>query len=124
MQHLIFLRMLLAYSLMATLTLGEVTPSSSLKECGDGVECLSVSPVGTDLNFDCHFMSNSEGHVGEPVFLLHGFPEWSGMYVPLMKFLADKGVRSSYACNQRGYSPDASPGTVEVRASESGSDEL
>jgi len=48
---------------------------------------------------------------GIPVFLLHGFPEWSHMYVPLMKFLGSKGL-TSYACNQRGYSPTAAPDDV------------
>jgi len=40
--------------------------------------------------------------------LLHGFPEWSSMYMPLMRRLADEGYYS-VACNLRGYSPTASP---------------
>jgi pimeloyl-ACP methyl ester carboxylesterase len=49
---------------------------------------------------------------GEPsrgdVLLLHGFPDWSEVYNPLMRALASQGYRS-VACNQRGYSPGASP---------------
>jgi len=40
--------------------------------------------------------------------MLHGFPEWSDMYMPLMRLLASHGYHS-VACNQRGYSPRASP---------------
>jgi len=42
------------------------------------------------------------------VLLLHGFPEWSSLYMPLMRELAEAGYRS-LACDQRGYSPQAAP---------------
>ncbi|MCH4004908.1 MAG: alpha/beta hydrolase [Lactobacillus crispatus] len=45
---------------------------------------------------------------GDLVVLLHGFPESSLMWEPLMKILAEKGYRV-IAPNQRGYSSDARP---------------
>ncbi|UCG83266.1 MAG: alpha/beta hydrolase [Dehalococcoidia bacterium] len=43
---------------------------------------------------------------GEPVILLHGFPETSIMWAMLMERLADEGYRC-FAPDQRGYSPGA-----------------
>ncbi len=48
---------------------------------------------------------------GEPVLLLHGFPETSIMWTALMAMLADAGYRS-VAPDQRGYSPGARPAEV------------
>jgi len=45
---------------------------------------------------------------GEPVILLHGFPESSAMWVQAMGVLAEKGYRC-LAPDQRGYSPGARP---------------
>ena len=45
---------------------------------------------------------------GEPVILLHGFPETSIMWANLMERLADEGYRR-FAPDQRGYSPNARP---------------
>jgi len=45
---------------------------------------------------------------GEPVILLHGFPESSAMWVRAMGVLAEKGYRC-LAPDQRGYSPGARP---------------
>jgi pimeloyl-ACP methyl ester carboxylesterase len=45
---------------------------------------------------------------GVPVLLLHGFPETSRMWVPLMERLADEGFHC-LAPDQRGYSPGARP---------------
>jgi len=56
--------------------------------------------------------SGTEGSSGEPVILLHGFPETSIMWVGLMERLADEGYRC-FAPDQRGYSPGARPGGVE-----------
>ena len=53
------------------------------------------------------FTGNASSTRGD-VMLLHGFPEWSDMYMPIMQQLKDIGYRS-VACNQRGYSPLASP---------------
>ena len=49
---------------------------------------------------------------GEPVILLHGFPETSIMWANLMERLADEGYRC-FASDQRGYSPNARPEGVE-----------
>src|SRR3990172_472504 len=48
---------------------------------------------------------------GTPVLLLHGFPETSRMWVPLMERLADEGFHC-LAPDQRGYSPGARPPDV------------
>jgi len=50
---------------------------------------------------------------GEPLMLLHGFPETSGMWANLMAQLADEGYRC-FAPDQRGYSPGARPDSVEA----------
>ncbi|MEP6871534.1 MAG: alpha/beta fold hydrolase [Anaerolineaceae bacterium] len=49
---------------------------------------------------------------GEPVILLHGFPETSHMWTPLMPVLAEAGYRV-LAPDQRGYSPGARPEGIE-----------
>ena len=50
---------------------------------------------------------------GVPVLLLHGFPETSIMWVPLMERLAAEGFHC-LAPDQRGYSPGARPPDVEA----------
>jgi pimeloyl-ACP methyl ester carboxylesterase len=50
-------------------------------------------------------------NTGEPVILLHGFPETSHMWVDVMRSLAAKGYRC-LAFDQRGYSPGARPKAV------------
>ena len=49
---------------------------------------------------------------GEPVILLHGFPETSHMWERLMKELAERGYRC-LAPDQRGYSPGARPKDIK-----------
>lgn len=49
---------------------------------------------------------------GEPVMLLHGFPETSHMWIELMPKLAMAGYHV-LAPDQRGYSPDARPEGIE-----------
>lgn len=49
---------------------------------------------------------------GEPVILLHGFPETSHMWTPLIPVLAEAGYRV-LAPDQRGYSPGARPEGIE-----------
>ncbi len=58
------------------------------------------------------FRCRRAGSAGEPVLLLHGFPETSHMWAPLMERLAAEG----YCClapDQRGYSPGARPAAIE-----------
>ncbi|WBB49599.1 alpha/beta fold hydrolase [Verrucosispora sp. WMMA2044] len=50
---------------------------------------------------------------GEPVLLLHGFPQHSGEWDGVLPTLHDAGLRS-YALDQRGYSPQARPAEVEA----------
>ncbi len=50
---------------------------------------------------------------GEPVLLLHGFPETSLMWTGLMQELAKNGYHC-LAPDQRGYSPGARPGGVDA----------
>jgi pimeloyl-ACP methyl ester carboxylesterase len=61
------------------------------------------------LEFTCRI----EGATGEPVILLHGFPETSHMWTDLLPRLAEAGYRC-VAPDQRGYSPGARP--LEPRA--------
>ncbi|MCZ7418464.1 alpha/beta fold hydrolase [Verrucosispora sp. WMMA2121] len=50
---------------------------------------------------------------GEPVLLLHGFPQHSGEWDGVLPALHAAGLRS-YALDQRGYSPQARPAEVEA----------
>jgi pimeloyl-ACP methyl ester carboxylesterase len=62
------------------------------------------------MTFHCRTcgMKNS----GEPVILMHGFPETSHMWQELMLILAAKGYRC-LAPDLRGYSPGARPKDIE-----------
>lgn len=61
---------------------------------------------------------------GEPVVLLHGFPQDASAWAPVMERLASRGYRA-LALNQRGYSPGAAPGRLrEYRLGELVSDTL
>ncbi|MBB3039681.1 alpha/beta fold hydrolase [Hoyosella altamirensis] len=55
---------------------------------------------------------------GEPVILLHGFPQRASCWVAVMDHLNQHGYRT-YALDQRGYSPGARPkGRMAYRMSE------
>jgi pimeloyl-ACP methyl ester carboxylesterase len=60
------------------------------------------------LEFRCRVA----GSEGEPIILLHGFPETSGQWSELVTELAGAGYRC-LAPDQRGYSPGARPGGVD-----------
>jgi len=79
---------------------------AQLGGCTDGITCNQVKANG--LTFDCRWAGPKNG---TQVMLLHGFPEWSSMWMPLMRGLAAKNYRS-VACNQRGYSPGARPDDI------------
>ena len=49
---------------------------------------------------------------GPLVILLHGFPESSFIWIPLLEKLAAKGYKA-FAPNQRGYSDGARPEGIE-----------
>jgi len=59
------------------------------------------------------FRCRAGGDGGEPVMLLHGFPETSHMWLRLMPALVEAGYRC-IAPDQRGYSPGARPDDVEA----------
>jgi pimeloyl-ACP methyl ester carboxylesterase len=52
-------------------------------------------------------------NTGDPVILLHGFPETSHMWTEVLRSLAAKGYRC-LAPDQRGYSPGARPAEVSA----------
>jgi len=60
------------------------------------------------LTFSCRRLTARSSPSKGDVMLLHGFPEWSSMYVGFMADLAAAGY-NSIACDQRGYSPGARP---------------
>jgi pimeloyl-ACP methyl ester carboxylesterase len=60
------------------------------------------------LTFDVHVDGPTDG---EPVLLLHGFPQHSGEWTDLLPALHAAGLRT-YALDQRGYSPGARPTAV------------
>jgi pimeloyl-ACP methyl ester carboxylesterase len=66
---------------------------------------ITVRDVGAN---GWRFRCRETGGSGEPVILLHGFPETSRMWEPLMSTLAADGYRC-VAPDQRGYSPGARP---------------
>ncbi|OZG27944.1 alpha/beta hydrolase [Williamsia sp. 1138] len=67
-------------------------------------ESNSTVTVG-GLGFD---VRSRPGGEGDPVILLHGFPETSASWSTVADLLATAGI-ASYAPDQRGYSPGARP---------------
>lgn len=67
-----------------------------------------------DLTFDVRTLGPDDG---EPVLLLHGFPETSLSWSEVAPVLADAGLRVA-APDQRGYSPEARPPSVADYAME------
>lgn len=64
--------------------------------------------TANNLTFNCR----TAGTTGEPVILLHGFPETSHMWVDLLPKLEASGYRC-LAPDQRGYSPGARPEGIQ-----------
>jgi len=68
------------------------------------------------------FRCRVAGETGEPIILLHGFPETSHMWVDLLPKLEASGYRC-VAPDQRGYSPGARPeGIANYRYRDIGGD--
>lgn len=61
------------------------------------------------LSFNCR---TSGATAGTPILLMHGWPETSHMWEPLMLRLAAEGYRC-FAPDLRGFSPDARPTEVD-----------
>ena len=59
------------------------------------------------------FLCRKQGDQGEPVIMLHGFPETSHMWLPLMAKLSGEGYQC-LAPDQRGYSPGARPDGADL----------
>lgn len=82
------------------------SPESSAYNGGcdeEGIVCKDLDFSG--FTYQCRYAGQADkGNV----ILLHGFPMWSEHYNGLMLELASHGY-GSVACNQRGYSPGASP---------------
>jgi pimeloyl-ACP methyl ester carboxylesterase len=75
----------------------------------------SARPVAVgDLTFDVRFAGPDDG---EPVIVLHGFPQTSLSWSSVAPLLADAGLRV-IAPDQRGYSPDARPDGVAAYATD------
>lgn len=62
------------------------------------------------LTFEVHTGGPEDG---DPVLLLHGFPQHSGEWADALPALHAAGLRT-YALDQRGYSPGARPAEVEA----------
>ena len=73
-----------------------------------GQSLQQVEVVANGLTFLCR----KQGDQGEPVIMLHGFPETSHMWLPLMEKLSSVGYQC-LAPDQRGYSPGARPEGIE-----------
>lgn len=67
-------------------------------------------PQYGELDFDVEIAGQDDG---DPVFLLHGFPQTSYSWHRLTPGLVDAGFRV-VAPNQRGYSPGARPATADA----------
>jgi pimeloyl-ACP methyl ester carboxylesterase len=78
-----------------------------MTEPAESIKILELSANG--MTFRCRVcgLENS----GEPVILLHGFPETSHLWEGIMHFLAAQGYRC-LAPDQRGYSSGARPNAV------------
>ncbi|MDP9236803.1 MAG: alpha/beta hydrolase [Chloroflexota bacterium] len=71
---------------------------------GGGMGIAVREIIANGMAFRCREAAGS----GEPVILLHGFPETSHMWLPLMERLRAEGYRC-LAPDQRGYSAGARP---------------
>jgi len=77
---------------------------------GSSCELVERQVDVNGYKFDCLWTSRTCSAYNEgKVLALHGFPESKEMFRPLMKELARAGFCAA-ACDQRGYSPGASPG--------------
>lgn len=73
----------------------------------DQIEIVELQANGFTFRCRTCGMANT----GDPVILLHGFPETSHMWTKVLLSLADQGYRC-LAPDQRGYSPGARPAEI------------
>jgi pimeloyl-ACP methyl ester carboxylesterase len=77
------------------------------------VQAAVIDPDAGPLVFD---LVASGPDAGEPVLLLHGFPQGARSFEAVTPLLTAEGLRT-YAVDQRGYSPGARPvGTAHYRS--------
>jgi len=92
--------------MMFRLALAALALAAQARSCEDGVSCRDVAVNG--MTFACAYAGESDNSGGD-VFLLHGNDGVTKeRYFELMRELASRGFRS-VGCDQRGYSPGASP---------------
>jgi len=81
--------------------------------CVQGITCIQLFPYqDRDLFFDCAVVNTTASPKGN-VYFMHGNdgPYSKGMWSLMMQTLAGRGY-NTLACDQRGYSPGASPYNV------------
>eukprot|EP01083_Nonionella_stella_P010848 30833_1 len=87
-----------------------ITSSQSCPSCDIGcnvTKCFNLT--ANDFTFHCRRVQDDSANAAQ-VVLLHGFPEWSHHWVPLMQYWNDNQIAiNAVACDLRGYSPLASP---------------
>lgn len=88
--------------------LGLLASTTTVDALSD-VPCSDISANG--LTFNCCISGDNSS---TPVMLLHGFPERSSYWFPLMEYWQKSKLPiHGVACDLRGYSPKASPSAVE-----------
>jgi len=93
----------------ATQPVPQFSAPGELATCGLRLRQVDVN----GYKFDCAWTSYSCKHKNKGnVMALHGFPESKETFAQLMKELAKAGFCAA-ACDQRGYSPGASPNAQE-----------
>ncbi len=97
----------LDYDRSYTATVAELPAFSAAESAGSEIR-LSRIAIG-----EMEFRARVAGFGGQQgnVILLHGFPETSAMWSPLIKLLANAGYQV-VAFDQRGYSPGARPESI------------
>ena len=73
----------------------------------DVTTCFELQ--ANDLTFHCRRVQDDSDDPAR-VLLLHGFPEWSHHWLPIMEYWTESATAiDAVACDLRGYSPLASP---------------
>eukprot|EP00747_Dinoflagellata_sp_TGD_P121998 gnl/TRDRNA2_/TRDRNA2_173529_c1_seq1.p1 gnl/TRDRNA2_/TRDRNA2_173529_c1~~gnl/TRDRNA2_/TRDRNA2_173529_c1_seq1.p1 ORF type:complete len:403 (-),score=45.52 gnl/TRDRNA2_/TRDRNA2_173529_c1_seq1:25-1233(-) len=99
--------------LLLVVALTEVRSSShaDMDMCTEAVPCSELT-AASGLTFNCRMSGPVDG-LG--VILLHGFPEWSRFWIPLMEYWVESyRPYRAVACDLRGYSPKAAPPNIDA----------
>ena len=95
--------------------LGVVSATWRYPPCAKGMTCFKLRPYDNqDLEFDCAVVNTSLPLKGN-VYAMHGDDGKyaKAMFAQLMLLLAEQGY-NSLACDQRGFSPGASPSNASA----------